>query len=152
MPDSAIADTSSLIALEKIHSLNILCKIYDTVLLPEAVFKEFGASYPPCFAVKKIESPFIKFLVGDLNLGRGEAEVIALAKETGQRIIMDELKGRNIAKGLGLNVTGTVGILLKAEKLHFIASAYEKMRELKGKGFYISDQLLDEISKFTIKK
>ncbi len=81
-------------------------------------------------------------------MGRGEAEVIALAKETGQRIIMDEQKGRNVAKRLGLNVTGTIGILLKAEKLHLIGNAYEKIRDLKGKGFYVSDALLDDISKF----
>lgn len=148
MPDTAIADTSSLIALEKINLLDILCKIYDRILLPEAVFREFGVPHPVCYAVKKIESPLIKLLVSDLNLGRGEAEVIALAKETGHRIIMDEQKGRNVAKRLGLNVTGTIGILLKAEKLHLIGSAYEKMRDLKGKGFYVSDALLDDISKF----
>jgi predicted nucleic acid-binding protein len=118
--------------------------------LPEAVFREFGEPQPACFTVKKIESPLIKFLVGDLNLGRGESEVIALAKETGHRIIMDDQKGRTIAKKLGLKLTGTIGILLKAEKLHFIGSAYEKVRELKGKGFYIADALLDDISKFRV--
>jgi len=61
---------------------------------------------------------------------------------------MDEQKGRNVAKRLGLNVTGTIGILLKAEKLHLIDSTYEKIRDLKGKGFYLSDALLDDISKF----
>jgi predicted nucleic acid-binding protein len=57
MPDTAIADTSSLIALEKINLPDILCKIYDKILLPQAVFREFGAPHPVCYAVKKIESP-----------------------------------------------------------------------------------------------
>lgn len=146
MPDTAIADTSALIALEKINLLNILCTLYDKILLPEAVLREFGASPPACHEVKNIESPFIKLLVSDLNLGRGEAEVIALAKETGHRIIMDEQKGRAIARKLGLRVTGTIGILLKAEKLNLIDSAHKKMRDLKGQGFYVSDALLDDIA------
>jgi len=38
--------------------------------------------------------------------------------------------------------------LLKAEKLGFIGSAYDKAKELRNIGFYVSDQLLDGISKF----
>lgn len=152
MSETAIADTSALIALEKINLLNILCSIYGKILLPEAVLREFGTSPPACHEVKHIESPLIKLLVSDLNLGRGEAEVIALAKETGYRIIMDEQKGRSIARRLELHVTGTIGILLKAEKLNLIESAQKKMRELKGQGFYVSDALLDDIAGFKHQK
>ena len=42
MPEMAIADTSALIALEKINLLDILCKIYEKIILPEAVIHEFG--------------------------------------------------------------------------------------------------------------
>jgi len=37
--------------------------------------------------------------------------------------------------------------LLKAEKLGLIESAYAKARELKDKGFYVSDELMEDISK-----
>jgi len=148
MPEAAIADTSTLIALEKINLIEILCKIYETIILPESVFNEFGTSTSACYLVKKVESPLIRLLVSDLNLGKGEAEVIALAKETGLKIIMDDQKGRKVAKTLGLTFTGTIGILLKAEKLLLIESAHEKIKELKEKGFYVSDELLDDISRF----
>jgi len=62
------------------------------------------------------------------------------------RIIIDDLRHRKIAETLGLNITGTTGILLKAGKLGLIESAYAKERELKDKGFYVSDELLDGIS------
>ena len=39
-------------------------------------------------------------------------------------------------------------ILLKAESLALIDSAYEKAKELKDKGLYISDQLLDNLSRY----
>ena len=92
----------------------------------------------------------MRLLVSDLNLGKGESEVIALGRETGMRIIIDDLKARKVAETLELNVTGTIGILLKAEKLGLIDSAYNKARELRDKGFYVSGQLLDDISKFKI--
>ena len=39
---------------------------------------------------------------------------------------------------------------LKAEKLGLIDSAHDKTKELRNKGFYVSDQLLDDISKRNI--
>jgi uncharacterized protein len=85
-----------------------------------------------------------------MNLGKGESEVIALGRETGIRIIIDDLKARKVAATLELSVTGTIGILLKAEKVGLINSAHAKARELRDKGFYVSDQLLDDISKRNI--
>ena len=71
-----------------------------------------------------------------------------MARETGMRIIIDDLKARKVAETLELNVTGTIGILLKAENMALIESAYDKAKELKDKGFYVSDQLIDDISRF----
>lgn len=73
--------------------------------------------------------------------------LIALAREKGMRIIIDDLKARKVAETLGLNITGTIGILLKAEKLGLIESAHAKAQELRDKGFYVSDELLKDISR-----
>ena len=128
MPEKAIADTSALIALEKINLLDVLSKIYSEIILPEAVISEFGTPAINCYSVRKVESPLVKLLCDNLNLGKGESEVIALSKDTGVRIIIDDLKARKIAETLGLNIAGTIGILLKAEKLGLIESAYAKAR------------------------
>ena len=148
MPENIIADTSALISLEKINLLGILCKIYDEIILPETVIKEFGTPTIECYSSKKIKSPLIRLLVSELNLGRGEAEVIALASKNGMKTIIDDLKARKIAEKLGLKVTGTIGVLLRAESLGLIKSAFEKIKELKEKGFYVSDELLNDISMF----
>lgn len=84
----------------------------------------------------------------DLNLGKGEAESIALASETGLILILDDLKARKVAETLDLKITGTIGVLLKAENLALIRSAYNKAKELKDKGFFVSDKLLKDLSKF----
>lgn len=148
MLDQVIVDTSALIALEKIDLLMILCKIYREVVIPESVMKEFGNLTLPCLSIKKVESNLLKLLITDLNLGKGEADVIALASQTGLRVIIDDSKARKVAENMGLKLTGTLGVLLKAERLGLLSSAQEKARELKEKGFYVSDELIEEISKF----
>lgn len=148
MPEKAIIDTSVLIALERINILDVLCSIYSHIILPEAVVSEFGTPSLDCYSSEKVKSPMVRLLVSDLNLGRGEAESIALASEIGLRLVLDDLKARKVAENLGLKVTGTIGILLKAESLALIDSAYDKAKELRDKGFYISDQLLDDLSRY----
>ena len=149
MSERAIADTSALIALEKINLLDVLCRIYTEIILPEAVINEFGTPPLKCYSTATVESPLVRLFVGDLNLGRGESEVIALAIETGLRVIVDDLKARRVAETLGLNITGTIGILLKAEKMGLIKSSYDKAKELRVKGFFVSDKLLEDILKFS---
>lgn len=147
MPEIIIVDTSVLIALEKIELLQILCKIYKEIILPDAVIKEFGNINIGCYSVKKVESTLANLLIRDLNLGRGGSEVIALAYETKQKALIDDLKARKVAVDLGLTISGSIGVLLKAEKLRLIESAYKKMMELKEKGFYVSNEILSEMSK-----
>ena len=148
MPEKAIIDTSVLIALERIDIIDVLCKIYSHIILPEAVVSEFGPPSIDCYSSEKVKSPMVRLLVLDLNLGRGEAESIALASEIGLRLVLDDLKARKVAENLDLKITGTIGVLLKAESLALIDSAYDKAKELRDKGFYISDQLLDDLSRY----
>jgi len=148
MPEPIVVDTSSLIALEKISLLPILCKIYKEVIIPESVIKEFGNLSLPCLSIRKVEVDLIKLLTADLNLGKGEAEVIALASQTGLKVVIDDLKARRVAENMGLKVTGTIGVLVKAERAGLIRSAYDKVRELREKGFYVSEELLEDISRF----
>lgn len=147
MPEQAIVDTSVLIALERISLLDVLCKIYSHIILPEAVLSEFGPPSIDCYSTEKVKNPMVRLLVSDLNLGRGEAESIALASEIGLRLVLDDLKARKVAEKLGLRITGTIGVLLKAENMALIYNAYDKAIELRDAGFHISAQLLDDLSK-----
>ena len=150
MPEIIIVDTSALIALEKIDLLQILCKIYKEIILPDAVVKEFGTINIGCHSVREIESRLINILMRDLNLGRGESEVIAFAYENNCKALLDDLKARKVAENLGLSISGSIGVLLKAEKLGLIDSALKKTQELKDKGFYVSNELLAEMSKYEL--
>ena len=53
MPEIAVVDASALIALEKINLLDLLCRLYEEIVLPEAVIKEFGTPTIDCYSAKK---------------------------------------------------------------------------------------------------
>jgi len=115
MPELVIVDTSSLIALEKVNLLDLLCKVYFQVVIPESVIREFGIVSLPCLSTRTVGSNLLKLLVTDLNLGKGEADVIALASQTGSEVMIDDLRARKVAENMGLKVTGTIGFLIRAE-------------------------------------
>ena len=68
---------------------------------------------------------------------KGEASAIVLAVEVKDCvIIIDDLKARNLAERIGMNITDTLGILLKAKQKGLIAS-------VKPMIFKLRKQILD---------
>lgn len=148
MHDCAVVDTSCLIALEKIGLLNILCRLYRRILLPQTVIQEFGGKPDlNCAETIEIESSVKRLLIEELNLGNGESEVIALAYGQKMRVVIDDLKARKVAEKLGLKVTGTIGILCRAQREKLLTSAYMKVAKLKEKGFRVTDDILQDLKK-----
>lgn len=146
MPDRAIIDTSVLIAFDKLRLTMLLCELYCEIILPQAVIDEFGAPNLACSSARRPGGPLVNLLVQEVGLGEGESEVIALGVELGARVVIDDMKARKVAESLGLNVTGTMGLLLKAELRGFISSALDQAKRLKQLGFYVSDTLLRELT------
>ena len=81
-----------------------------------------------------------------LDLDTGEASAIALALESpASLLIIDEQKGRKIAKELGLNTLGTLGCLVKAKKIGHYEMLLPILQKIRQSGFYISENLMREI-------
>lgn len=107
--------------------------------------REFGKLTLSCIEIVKAENNLVKLLIKDLNLGLGEAEVISLAKEWKLKALIDEKQARKIAKNLDLQISGTIGFLIKAEKLGLINSAYNMVQKLNDAGFFVSERLVEQI-------
>ena len=61
-------------------------------------------------------------------------------------ILLDERDGRKVAKSLGLQVTGVLGILLKAKQSGELSSLQPIVEELTQKaGFRIAPELLTRV-------
>ena len=115
LPKIVIADSSCLISLINIGELDLLRKIYAKITITIEIKKEIGEHLPNWIEVSKVnDSQKINLL--ELELDRGEASAIALALESGNcLLVIDEKKGRRIAKRMGLKIIGTLGIVIQAK-------------------------------------
>lgn len=146
MPDiTIIADTSCLIALSKIESIELLRELYEEVYITEEIALEFGENLPEWIRIGNVKNKKYQQLL-DLYLDLGEASAIALALEMVDiLLVLDDLKGRKEAEKLGFRITGTLGILFKAKKVGLIPDLKSYVGKLKGVGFRLSPQIEEEI-------
>ncbi len=139
--------SSPIIALAAIGELELLHKLYQSIFITDIVRGEIHADLPTWVEVST-QYERSQFSILQLELDSGEASAIALALENpGSRIIIDEHKGRLVAQRLGLKVTGTVGIIIKAKEQGLIPSGKALLTKLEAHGFWLSEALKDQIIK-----
>ncbi|HKK10285.1 MAG TPA: DUF3368 domain-containing protein [Bacteroidales bacterium] len=149
-----VANTTPILSLIKINKLDLLEQLYGKIFIPKAVYIEIqqGKQKPHYEDLKNKSWIEIKTLKKPekfefvLNLDKGEAEAILLAKEiNADLIIMDEIAGRRVARNIDSALTGTLGVLLKAKEKGFIGSVGSLLRELKEEGIWISSKLEQKV-------
>ena len=141
MPKTIISDTSCFIVLEKINELSLLYKIYGQIITTKEVASEYGQSLPDWIIIKETSDKYRKQILG-FQLDKGEASVIELAIETpGSTIILDDLKARTIAQKLGIEITGTIGIIVKAKLIGVIPSIKPYLDKIRKNGFHLTDEI-----------
>lgn len=146
MPQIIIADTSCLILLHKVDELELLEKSYRQVTITEIIAKEFGQSLPEWINVKKTDTSTQKSF--EPFLDEGEASAIALAlEEESPLLIIDELKGRKVAKELGIKYTGTLGVISAAKITGKIDLVKPIIDKIKATDFRVSEELLAKVLK-----
>jgi predicted nucleic acid-binding protein len=152
MPDrTVVCDSTPIIALLGIGRLGILKELYETVIIPEAVRKEVVIKDACAFdgyswiQVKPVANVAAKEAF-TAALHDGEVEAMLLAKEIiADLIIMDDILARKHAKYLNMNVTGTIGVLLRAKAEGIIIEIKPVLSDLIQFGFYISDDVYKEV-------
>ena len=153
-----VSDTSPLIALAKVQHLHLLRDLYQSVSIPQAVFRECLGSRKSDFAI--LEQAIEQFIhvenipplppevqIATSSLDIGEKQAIALAYHHKSTLWIDERLGREVARRLQISVTGTVGIFLQAKKTGLIPLVLPLLYEIRGRGYWLSDELLDLAAK-----
>jgi hypothetical protein len=75
-----------------------------------------------------------------------EAEALVLALEQkADLLLLDDQEARSMARKLGLPVTGTLGVLLKAKNEGMINSFAEDLQKLQRSGFWLSQDLVNTL-------
>lgn len=147
MPSIIITDTSCIIALGKINKLNLLTQLYNSVYTTSKVAQEYGEKLPDFFIIEDAKNKdLINILYKEKFLDLGESSAIALAKEKQDSVlIIDEYKGRKVAKALGIKVTGTLGIPAKAKRAGLIKEIKSSIDELEKVNFRISAEIIKQV-------
>ncbi len=151
-----VSNTSPLSNLAAIGELPLLQQLYGTVIVPDAVAQELasaGADEPASaviatFTWLQVRSLSNTALLNSLaqNLDSGEAAAIALAAELrADRLIIDERRGRRIARDLGIPITGLLGILLAAKQRQLVPRVQPLLDRLVESGFWLRPELYAEI-------
>ena len=158
MPESSrlvVTNTTPIIALALIGRLDLLQKLYGQVIAPSAVQAEVVAGGPGGIGCAELlQAAWIRIVAlkdpgrADLlaDLDRGEAEVIVLAQEiNADLVIVDERLARRHAKRLGLKLTGTLGILLRAKQVGLVDAVAPMIEQLRFGGIRLNDALVAEV-------
>jgi uncharacterized protein len=152
----AVCDSSTLIHLAKIKRLHLLHEFHKNICIAPAVWREVvqeGPEWPGSTEVEQgrqagwieVVDPANRHLINFLrkDLHEGESETIALAIELNPDVVfLDESEARRTARIYGLNITGVIGILIRARREGRIQSLREELNRLRNEaGFWIGDDV-----------
>lgn len=147
----AISNTSPLLYLYRISKIDLLPRLFEDVWTVPAVVYELKQGKAKGYDVPLVEgyewlqvvSPRqapSEWLASDL--GAGELETMALALEHREKVvILDDALARRIAKAAGLEVWGTLRVLLEAKKRDMIPTMSGIVEELRRSGMWISEDV-----------
>ena len=141
MHKTIISDTSCFIILSKIGELELLHKLYGQIITTLDIGEEFGETLPNWVSIEKASDKY-KQRILEMQIDKGESSAIALALEIQNcTLILDDFKARKVAQNLGLNYTGTIGIIVKAKLKGTIASIKPFLEKIKETNFRISAEI-----------
>ncbi len=141
MPKTIISDTSCFIILTKIGELDLLQKVYGQLLTTQEIATEYGEILPAWVEIRKVNDTHKQQLL-ELQLDKGESSAIALAMEISNcTVILDDFKARKIAHQLGINFTGTLGVIIKAKLMGIIPTIKPILIKIKKTNFRLTPDI-----------
>ena len=155
--DIAVSNSSPLIFFSRIERLDLLGKVFTELMVPPAVWTEVMASENSLPGADELArtrwlrqkrlapSSLLERLVE--QLGSGEAEAIALARQLASAtpLLIDDRKGRRIAREHGIPVIGSAGMLIVAKDLGLIPEVRPLLDSLRDAGLYLGQEARAEV-------
>lgn len=136
-----ISDTSCFIILSNIGELHLLQKLYSKITTTIEIATEFGEPLPEWVEILSVKSKDTQRLL-EMQIDKGESSAIALALEISDSLlILDDIKARKVATQLGLSITGTLGIIIKAKLEGIIPSVIPILNKIKQTDFRLSNEV-----------
>lgn len=137
-----IVNSTPIIILCNIGLLDILKALYAEICIPEAVYREVTEKDDSACQVLKTALNWIHVEKianqSDKKMYKAKLHQEGTADDL---VVIDDNAAKKTAKYLGLKVTGTIGVLLKAKREGIIPEIVSVLEKMKKNGFYISESL-----------
>lgn len=145
MQKTILSDTGCLIFLEKIGELELLHRVFGEILVTRDAADEYESSLPEWISVRNpADKNYQKILAASVD--KSQASTLALAVELDDCLLMiDDLKGRNLADALGVRTTGTLGLILHAKRSGLIEAISPIVAKIKQTDFRLPGRLESKI-------
>lgn len=155
-----ISDTTPIITLLKINQLDLLKDLFGSVCIPDAVYNELvqDKSFDneakiirstEFISVEIIDDAEVQKTMNDTKLDKGESAAICLyERQKGDALLLiDEKKGRVVAKERDIKIIGTIGLIALSYKRKVRSKNQIKLivEEIRNKRKSYSNELLDEL-------
>lgn len=159
-----ISEASPIIAFSTMGYLEVFRFLYKQIVLPEIVCQEItvaGKDQPGIYEVWAADWIDIRSVNNHLlvraletDLDSGEAEAIATALDSkGHLLLVNERRARAVAKRMGIDIIGIMGVLVEAKKCGLIRTLKPVLDELiLGVGFGIRRELYEHMLHFAGEK
>jgi len=148
-----VCDTGPLLHLSEANAIHLL-RLAGEILVPSVVAQEFGRNapdriLPDWVQVTNLESDYYqKTLEWVKHVDADEAAAIALALQAkADWLLSDDAGARQFAQALGLEVHGSVGLLLWGAASDQFASpddALSLLNALAGSSLWVSERVLQK--------
>lgn len=153
---NAVSNTTPLRYLIAIEQEHLFGKLFEKLFVPVAVHEELTdartpenvrrrvSSLPAWFEVRRVDETHpVTFPV---TLHRGERQAILLAEAVRADVLLiDEQIGRTIALGRNIPLSGTLGVLERADTIGIVSNFPQVLQRLKSSGFFITDALEQQL-------
>ena len=148
-----VADCSALIALSTCKSLYLLDALFGVVIVPETVLHEATNSDKPeaeslrIYLEGKVRQADISgYVYLDGFADAGETEAMLLFKQVhADKLLIDDKRGRKVAKINNISTIGSLGILLAAKQAGLITEIATLIEQISSSLIYLSPELIQTV-------
>jgi predicted nucleic acid-binding protein len=152
-----VADSGPLIALARLDLLHLPSRLFTEVLVTATVWDEVvrdprPAEQSPLHGA--LRAGWLTVVPGHVVwpaghpvpvLDAGEVSAIALAHARGAAVLLDERRGRAAATALGLQVLGTLGLLVRARDAGLVPRVRPLADALTAGGYFLAPALVERL-------
>ena len=140
-----VSDAGPIIIFARIRRLSLLQQVTGSLTIPDAVYDEIVVKKGGMPGAAEVASAgwIQRAAVADRatpdrlppSLHLGEREAIALAKERGAQLLIDEIRARRVATDQKIAVIGTLRILSEAKRLGLISTVRPIVAQMQSRGY-----------------